>query len=229
MYFSILNLGFQKPLKILIFKFQNLFNFVILYDVYIVIIIFFSAHVALNHAGRNGLQRYFRDRYANITKDCIMNYLNTCIDCPRTKRAGHLIGLRRRAYSPNFSAISGASDIFSSELFDASVDNEDYDDEVNEMHDKFDSPNSTSIFKNETDTSSLSNFHNKNNVGANASIISTTPLTIPIFNTSNNEIKKQENCFKRVYDRRNINSYFNNGDDRFTRGQVNFFYRVENI
>ncbi|KAE9553740.1 hypothetical protein FO519_003050 [Halicephalobus sp. NKZ332] len=45
-----------------------------------------SAHIQLRHAGRNAMQLFFRDKYCNITKDCIMAYLYLCKQCPRKKK-----------------------------------------------------------------------------------------------------------------------------------------------
>uniref|UniRef100_A0A7E4VEB1 Integrase_H2C2 domain-containing protein n=1 Tax=Panagrellus redivivus TaxID=6233 RepID=A0A7E4VEB1_PANRE len=49
-----------------------------------------EAHVHLKHGGRNSLQMYFRNKYANITKDCIMTFLNLCKFCPRKKKIREL-------------------------------------------------------------------------------------------------------------------------------------------
>lgn len=169
----------------------------------------------MNHAGRNGLQRYFRERFANITKDCIMRYLNTCINCPRTKRAGHLIGMRRQNYSPtsSFAALNSGK-VYSSDMFDTTGDTEDFDNEKFELSDSLNSNNLSNIINSKLDFS-LSNSCNSNNASINTSIISTTPLTMPLFN---NEPEKSTNCLKRTFDKSTLNS--NDNDERFTRGQV---------
>ncbi|KAI6191829.1 KRAB-A domain-containing protein 2-like protein [Aphelenchoides bicaudatus] len=43
-------------------------------------------HLQLNHAGRNCMQRHIRTNYCNISKDCVMLYLGTCLNCPRNRR-----------------------------------------------------------------------------------------------------------------------------------------------
>ncbi|KAH7720697.1 KRAB-A domain-containing protein 2-like [Aphelenchoides avenae] len=94
-----------------------------------------DAHLQLKHAGRNSLQRFFRDRYCNITKDCIMTYLHLCQDCPRKKKAiGQLNGQRRE-------------------------DDDDDDDEDDVL------PSEASV------------------AGANASVVSTAPLSMPFTRT----------------------------------------------
>jgi hypothetical protein len=45
-----------------------------------------SAHIQLRHAGRNSMQLFFRNKYCNITKDCIMTFLALCKQCPRKKK-----------------------------------------------------------------------------------------------------------------------------------------------
>lgn len=102
-----------------------------------------SAHIQLKHAGRNNLQNYFRDKYANITKDCIMTFLSLCKSCPRKKRI-HEPNVKKEAIrlGDMLASVPNAGLIGEDEV-DVDVDDEG-DDGIMDSTDQLVSPNGTS-------------------------------------------------------------------------------------
>ncbi|KAI1717602.1 KRAB-A domain-containing protein 2 [Ditylenchus destructor] len=155
-----------------------------------------SAHIQLKHAGRNRIQRFFRNRYCNITKDCIMAYLSTCQNCPRRKRPNGLPNCNR----------SRNSDV------DLEDDEDDFDDE-NEHKDLYGQHSSDQSESTEKDSKANGGRQNAPNPvfmnapirSVEATVVSTTPLSMNFLPHSVSGKKKQ----LRV-----------GGDESFSRGQI---------
>lgn len=150
----------------------------------------------MNHSGRNSLQRHFRERYCNVTKDCIMAFLETCIDCPRRKRHGGRFFSQKPRLGIEFNGIPIINKY-----------SDDENDEENENQDSY-LPNNND------------NDETLNGPMANASVVSTTPLDLFRSIGSNNGMKR---VYSNQNNTNNFNTGFTQNLGDLSKGQVIFF------